>query len=118
MTTPMSIQGLASVPSPFTHPMMVCSVPCAARPAMTAPARTSVPRTVSFMTPPHAMGDPMAVQLCRCEATYYTRAIRWRDGVVRGTPAGRRLPAVVADILTLDAKNCAGRAISGNVPFQ
>jgi hypothetical protein len=55
MTTPTSIHGFASVPSPFTHPMIVCSVvepPCAATPAVTAAARATLARTVSFMTPP------------------------------------------------------------------
>jgi hypothetical protein len=55
MTTPTNIQGLASEPSPFTHPMIVCSVVeplCAATPTVTAAARITPARTVSFMTPP------------------------------------------------------------------
>jgi hypothetical protein len=55
MTTPTNIQGFASEPSPFTHPIIVCSGVeplCAATPTVTAAARTTPARTVSFMTPP------------------------------------------------------------------
>jgi hypothetical protein len=49
ITTPISIHGLASVPSPLTHPMIVCSVPCAARPITATPAKTNVPKTLNFI---------------------------------------------------------------------
>lgn len=74
ITTPASVQGLASVPSPLTHPVIVRSVvaaepPCAARPAPTAATKTRLPKT-SFMTPPPVTlsCDSTAERSCPFEA--------------------------------------------------
>ena len=85
ITTPVSIHGLASVPSPLTHPMIVCSVPCAARPITATPARTNVPRTLNFMTPPPCHGRPDGSPTLPVKRPHYTRDVRSCRRAVRGT---------------------------------